>query len=280
MRLSHDYPERFQPYVGVLERLGPGKRNGPDWWTRCPAHEDHTPSLVVSLGADKLLLQCQAGCRTLDVLRAVGLAWKDLYSASEPEKVRPKVVARYDYRDEKGVLLYQVERLEWFAREKRHKRFRQRRPDPAKKGQWVYSLGDVRRVLYRLPELIAADRKKTVLIVEGEKDADAARGIGLVATTAVCGSRATWLDDYSAFLSGRNVAVVPDQDDVGRRHAYEVAGSLVAHDAASVRVCGLPAKDLSAYVEELRRGGAPDVRAIVTACLRESPVWRPRSATG
>ena len=36
---------------------------------------------------------------------------------------------------------------------------------------WVWKLGDTRRVLYRLPELLAANASLPVFVTEGEKDA-------------------------------------------------------------------------------------------------------------
>ncbi|HMM43749.1 MAG TPA: toprim domain-containing protein, partial [Thermomicrobiales bacterium] len=96
------------------------------------------------------------------------------------------------------------------------------------------SLDGTRRVLYRLPEIVAADPGQRVVVVEGEKDADALAALGIVATTCAQGAGA-WRDEYSASLAGRHVAIVPDNDDAGRRHAEQVARSL-AGVAASVRV--------------------------------------------
>src|SRR5204863_3131772 len=57
-----------------------------------------------------------------------------------------RIAAVYDYRAEDGTLLFQAVRFQ-------PKDFKQRRPDG--KGGWVWKLGNVRRVPYRLPELIA-----------------------------------------------------------------------------------------------------------------------------
>ena len=61
--------------------------------------------------------------------------------------------------DERGALLFEVVR---FA----GKSFRQHRPDGA--GGWIWKVGDVRRVLYRLPEVVkAAKSGGTVYLSEG-----------------------------------------------------------------------------------------------------------------
>lgn len=44
----------------------------------CPAHEDRSPSLSVTQAGDRLLLKCFGGCRTEDVLAAMGLTWADV----------------------------------------------------------------------------------------------------------------------------------------------------------------------------------------------------------
>lgn len=57
---------------------------GDHWMTRCPAHEDSSPSLSIHRNPDgKVLLHCFAGCDTVDVLAALGLQWRDLWDGSE-----------------------------------------------------------------------------------------------------------------------------------------------------------------------------------------------------
>lgn len=63
----------------LLDRLDRVRRSGKGWMARCPAHDDGTASLSVSEAPDKVLVCCFAGCRTDDVLAAVGLAFKDLF---------------------------------------------------------------------------------------------------------------------------------------------------------------------------------------------------------
>jgi hypothetical protein len=84
-----------------------------------------------------------------------------------------RIVEAYDYRDERGALLFQVVRFE-------PKDFRQRRPDG--KGGWTWSVKGIRPVPYRLPELLAVPADALVFIVEGEKDANNLAELGLIAT--------------------------------------------------------------------------------------------------
>src|SRR5262245_29201853 len=139
---------------------------------------------------------------------------------------KKNVVARYDYRDEKGELLYQVERLE-------PKSFRQRRPDG--NGKWIYKLEGVRRVLYRLPELLKYP-DACVFVCEGEKDADRVASLDHCATTVACGD---WTPDCINALADRDCLILEDQDDAGRKKALAAAQAL--HGVAkSVRVVRLP----------------------------------------
>lgn len=69
----------------VLKAAMPaGKLVGGQWRFRCPSHQDRNPSLVVrELPDGRLLLRCHAGCRSEDVLDALGLEWADLYPAED-----------------------------------------------------------------------------------------------------------------------------------------------------------------------------------------------------
>ncbi len=211
---------------------------------RCPAHEDKRQSLHVSQGDDgRVLLKCHAGCDTTDVLARVGKTLADLFPPRERDhpKTAPPVLIAYDYRDEHGDLLYQAVRKQYPDR----KDFYQRRP--AAGGGWINNLKDVRRVLYRRPELLAADPNEVVLILEGEKDCDRAARDGWTATTNV-GGAGKWRDDYSADLAGRHVVLFPDNDQPGYAHMLQVARSLegAAASVTVVRLTAVPEKgDLS-----------------------------------
>jgi Protein of unknown function (DUF3987)/Toprim domain len=154
-------------------------------------------------------------------------------TAAPPNGVQ-KIVATYDYTDEGGNLLYQTLRLEP-GDDGAPKTFRQRRPN--RRGGWINDIKGVRRVLYGLPELLA-NAERAVFIVEGEKDVATVRDIGLVATTNAMGS-GTWLKEYARDLQGRQVIILPDNDEPGRQHAKAVADSLIGV-AASVRILELP----------------------------------------
>jgi len=111
----------------------------------------------------------------------------------------------YDYHDADGALRYQVVRYP-------DKGFTQRRPDG--KGGWLYNLDGVTRLLYRLPELLATGPDTPVYVVEGEKDVNTLRALGLVATTNSEGA-GKWRAECNRYFVGRQVAIVPDNDTAG-----------------------------------------------------------------
>lgn len=49
------------------------------WYSRCPAHDDKSPSLSIRDTGAKVLIHCFSGCDAEDVLTAIGLKWSDLY---------------------------------------------------------------------------------------------------------------------------------------------------------------------------------------------------------
>jgi predicted P-loop ATPase len=69
------------PLQRVLDTLPDHKRVGHRYCAKCPVHQgSHKDSLSVCEVEDgKVLLKCFGGCETADVLRALGLEWKELF---------------------------------------------------------------------------------------------------------------------------------------------------------------------------------------------------------
>ena len=150
---------------------------------------------------------------------------------------KSKLAKTYDYHDADGQLIFQVCRME-------PKDFRQRRPDG--NGGFIWNMQGVERVPYRLPEVIKADE---VLIVEGEKDADAMAAIGFTATTCPMGA-GKWREHYNEYLQGKKIIIIPDNDEPGRKHLAKVAASL-SGAGIDARVAYVPegVKDVSDFIE-------------------------------
>lgn len=67
-----------------LGRLDGVVKSVSGWTAKCPAHDDHSPSLSVGIGEEnKLLLNCFAGCKLDAILDALGLEGSSLYPREE-----------------------------------------------------------------------------------------------------------------------------------------------------------------------------------------------------
>ncbi|MCC3862641.1 AAA family ATPase [Pseudemcibacter aquimaris] len=136
--------------------------------------------------------------------------------------------AKWDYLDADGQLLACVYRYDTEA----GKEFR-----PWDVQSRKMKAPDI-RPLYNLPEIVKSGR---VILVEGEKCADALGSIGIAATTAMFGAKAP-LDktDWSP-LKGKQVIIWPDHDEAGRVYAQKLLAALPSFGVASVTVLSIPA---------------------------------------
>jgi 5S rRNA maturation endonuclease (ribonuclease M5) len=247
------------------------KRSGKEFKALCPFHPDKNPSL--NINPETGLFKCHPCGAGGDIFKFYALKHNingnfpavmtgiaaDFGISENGAKSKTKkaefwsdwqkhITKAYDYTDASGALLFQVCRVEPHPNGNEKKPFRQRRPDG--KGGWICNIQGVERVLYRLPELAGADE---VFIVEGEKDADTLAALGCTATTNVTGA-GKWKPEYSEVLAGKRCLIIPDADEVGRKHANDVARSLTGK-AAAVFTIELPIgkKDVSEYL-----AGFPD----------------------
>ena len=270
-------PENARPIAAVLADLKKVKRSGAGYVALCPAHEDDNASLSITEGKDgRVLFHCHAGCSTDSICLTLGIPVSALF----PQKDSPRSASNgareerltlsttYDYTDENDRLVFQVCR---FIKSGGGKTFRQRRPDG--KGGWTYGLGDTEPLIYHLSEVRAAvESARTVHIVEGEKDVEALRGLGYVATTNPMGA-GKWRDSYSDVLAGAEVIVFPDNDEPGVEHAEQVAASLHARKC-SVKIVQLPnvpvKGDFSDWLES--GGNLDDLEELIGRTRLWSPV--------
>ena len=92
-------------------------------------------------------------------------------------------------------------------------------------------------VPYNLPA-IAANPDATIYVTEGEKCADTLTGLGLIATCNA-GGAGNWRPELNSYFVGRDLVILPDNDDAGERHLRKLIDEL-EEVAASIRVCRLP----------------------------------------
>lgn len=255
--------EMLEGFLRALESRGSRiSRSGSGRQAQCPAHEDRRASLSVSMGDKGVLFNCHAGCSKPDILAALDLSWGDVFIAQDGRTGRSELggdlwmpcqadtenpcsghkAAEYRYTDERGNLLFATCRCSRKS-DGCVRPFAQWRPDDTAKNGKRWNLQNVRRVIYRLPEVLAAipDRRR-IWITEGEKDADLLRSKGEVATSAPMGA-GSWLTEYARYFRGAvAVVVVADCDEPGLAHAETVYRS-VSQFVDNVKVVCTPLRE-------------------------------------
>jgi 5S rRNA maturation endonuclease (ribonuclease M5) len=231
-------------YKGPIFGQGTG-----DLMICCPFHPDNTPSLSIS-PTKKGCWHCFGGTcgRSGNLFELAKKFTPVVYR--QPDRTAEAI---YKYRDEDGMLLYEVLR---YRNPDGTKRFSMRQP--ASGGGMKYSLQGVTRVLYNLH--LFRPLVSTVMLVEGEKDADTATNLSLkdsygrkiVGTTS--GGATSWEAEMASVLKEYRfrVIVMPDADDAGTAWLAAVTQSLVAAEVKHkvVSFAGSGCKDLSEYVKQ------------------------------
>ena len=139
--------------------------------------------------------------------------------SGQPSAKRSRTIQDiYEYRDADGQLRYEVIR---YVDGDGRKGFSQRRPDGA--GGLIWNLKGVSRLPYRLPELLQAP-DSIIFIPEGEDDTDRVRAEDLVASCN-SGGAGKFQPGIVKWFEGRNVVLLADNDDAGRRHV-QIAAAL------------------------------------------------------
>jgi replicative DNA helicase len=225
----------FEDVKASLEKVS--KATGGWWRARCPAHNDGKPSLSFVQNGNTVGFHCFAGCSYESIVRSLGM-WKDLPAKRE----KRRIAATYDYKDEKGKMVYQVVRYE-------PKDFRQRRPDGNK--DWIWNLDGVQQYLYRLDNVMKPSLEP-IFIVEGEKDADNLTDAGAIATTNA-GGAAKWDKSFNKYFAERDVIIIADNDVAGYERLEKVSKE-VYRSAKTVKIVILPSTenkyDVSNYLED------------------------------
>lgn len=247
----------------------------------CAWHEDSEPSLQpfqdhLYCHSCKRSFDCfdiwrKAHGGTFALARDALAARLGLTVDATTPKAGQEPIAVYRYTDESGALLFEVCRY-------KPKRFMQRRPDPEKPGGWIYKLADIRRVLYRLPELLAAPTDAWVFLNEGEKGADALAALGFVSTCAPSGAGkfGKWVKEHNIHepLRGCRVVIVADNDPPGVKDAEEKAKLLHGH-ASEVRIIQFTDLPEHADAYDFVEHYGPAARDRLLALVEQTAPWTP-----
>jgi 5S rRNA maturation endonuclease (ribonuclease M5) len=240
----------------VLPLLRNVKQTGNGYTSLCPAHEDHKNSLSITEGDNgKLLFNCFAECEFADIKAALGIS----FNGNGNQK---KIVAVYKYTDEKGNLLYENIRYD-------PKDFRQRHIDS--NGREVWNLDGVRRVPYRLQDLVKLPKHYDFVMAEGEKDCETLAASDLIAT-----NHKNWKPEFNYLLKGKKVVLFQDHDRAGVSQVEKTI-KLIFGSCKAIKIVDCFAdenlsdkhgKDVSDYLKE-------HTKDEVLELIRKTPDWKP-----
>lgn len=273
--------------------LSGAHRSGNGWVARCPAHEDRRPSFSVTEGQNgRVLVRCHAGCSTEAILDALGLRKSDLFADETRNPVLPRkprqtppafpetksqrrqfVTAEEAFEDLvrwrgrwSGRWVYQDIRgrpvgfvIRWDTPEGKDLR-----PISLIDGHWEMAAMPRPRPLYRLPDIA---REPRVLVVEGEKTAEAGWSLGFPTTTSSNGSQSANQTDWTPLL-GKEVIILPDNDAPGMQYARAVA-KLAGGGPVVLELPGLPdGGDLDDWVKTEKFAAATLRKMLVKALYK------------
>ena len=208
----------------------------------CPAHNDSSPSLSLTLTEDRILIKCHSGCSIKEVCSGLGIKESDLFkkcgSNTKTKRTFNEKKNNVQINSEGKVQFFSSKHKKWVTENSRYtyqkvdgnvafyvirtepKDFRPMTPDGK------LSLEGVERVPYRLPELLQGIKhSKQVLLLEGEKDTDRAAEMGFVATT-FAGGAGKWRREYLEHFKSADVVLIPDNDHPGINGMQDIAEQL------------------------------------------------------
>lgn len=237
----------------------------------------------------RVLVKCHAGCSTKAILEALQLRECDLFedqtwNRTVPQKPSPERPAapqtkqrrKFDtldagledlihwrgpysgfwtYQDAAGSVVGAVVR--WDGPEGKDLR-------PVSKigDHWEMAAMPRPRPLYRLPDII---REHRVLVVEGEKAAEAGWNLGFPTTTSSNGSQSANQTDWTPLL-GKEVIILPDNDKPGMQYARAVT-KLAGGGPVVLELPGLPeGGDLDDWAKNEKYAAAKLRKMIIKAC--------------
>lgn len=250
----------------ILNLLRNVKATGQNkWQASCPCSNRHQNgdehrSLSIGIGDNGgTVLYCHTGCQTAEICEALGISERDLFAdAGETHQTAAQTAtqAAISYYTQKKGLKYVatynycygsyrdgMAKLKFIDKDG-NKTFRWVHDNPAAPGRFCTGQDGCKHRLF-----VAGDiNKDTVIITEGEKDAETAhRVLNFTAASAENGATkgdaagGKWRQEYNEQLKGKTVFILHDNDEAGRKFARieaakinKVAAAVYIFDIAQV----------------------------------------------
>ena len=196
----------------------------------CPKHQDNKPSLHVSMGDIKIILDCKAGCDYKEILDKIGLKpeqlYYDYYDKQQSNRMSRKqygyeknCIDKYPYfRIDNGIQTHIKYRLQG-------KNFPQGYDD---NGEWIGTLKYIDTSMSVFCNVSidkikqVAKQEKRIFYAEGEKDIKTCGKYGLVGFT--CGSKGDWMKKKEVFKYVKDALLIifSDNDMPGITSSQEI----------------------------------------------------------
>ncbi|MCC7201864.1 MAG: DUF3987 domain-containing protein [Nitrospirae bacterium] len=237
----------------------------------CPFHDDTYPSWSVNLQSG--LYHCFACGSSGDLfnfyqkLKQVDFstALNEIAVMQGLSDTPPKLTATFYYRDSQGNVIYRKQRREP-GKNGRPKDFYFSHPENDK---WISGRG-CSPTLYNLPAIL---QSSDIIMVEGEAHCDLIATWGLDGTTLDAGANAK-PDNYDlSSLQGKNITILPDNDEPGRLYASNIANALHGQ-AKQIKIVNLPGlKEKGDIIDWAKLEGCGKDKLL--QIIQEAPTWRP-----
>lgn len=202
----------------------------------CPICQPNTDEkdkrLYYKKDGDNILLHCKHGCSFDDIIK---------FFPKSNKKTAWVLLREHIYHNPDGSIFG---KKCYYLIEGKKQPIWQRYED----NQYITGLNGKKADLYNVCELINADENKTVWIVEGEKDADNMKKHGFLAVSPPNGA-GYWTQHFNKYFRKKNVVIIPDNDEAGRKHLEKVCKNLLKF-AKTVKLI-----DLTDIVPDLKKGG-------------------------
>ena len=258
--------KRWNKFIDKLQ----GKEEKADYhiMSLCPAHGDANVSLWVQMNEKGvIMMKCHAGCTNADVVEKMGFRMSILFSDVK------EILGIFEFLALNGELIYQEVK---YDKTSMHP-FVARRPNKnakSEKDKWIWDIKGLQLILYNLMEISKVTEGGIVGMMEGAKDAETLRRLGIPATAALFNN---WRDTDTTLLDDKHIIIFVDNDDAG-----ELKALTAAHDrrgkSKSIKMMRLPGLPQSGDVTDWVKAGGTKERLLELMSAKDLKEWYPEES--
>lgn len=238
-----------------------------EYLAKCPGHQDRVQSFSFTEKNGTIVFKCFAQCNQTELFQKIKTKYEDTYGKEETKnyKSEEKTITKtieYVYENEMGEPVLKVERIEFSDGTKTFRQYHR-----ADSGNWEYGRAGKEFAPYNYKNWKDSN---VVAIFEGEKCAIVANDFGIT-STCIPGGAGAWVDNFAKYFEGKDVIIVPDNDEPGKAFAQTVFSSLATKsNPIIVELPGLEAKE--DIVEWIQKGNTIEEFVALAKKIKANPV--------